>query len=246
MSKNKLELLSSSAPESLDKDHIKNERDSLVKRFGELQHLLYAEGKHSLLVVFQGMDAAGKDGLLRDIFSHINPLGVKVKGYKKPTEEEFAHDFLWRVHPHVPAKGMISVFNRSHYEDVLIQRVHKWISEEQVQQRFELINAFEKLISKENGTHIFKFYLHVSHDEQRARLAERLEMPHKKWKYNPNDMKESDRWEDYMKAYEDVFENCGPDIPWYLIPSDQNWYKEYLVVKTLVHKLESLNMKFPE
>ncbi len=241
----KLSEISTAPSKQLDKDQHKHQRDALVDRFGELQHLMYAEGKHSLLIIIQGMDAAGKDGLLRDVFSKINPLGVKVKGFKKPTEEEFGHDFLWRVHPHAPEKGMITVFNRSHYEEVLIQRVHNWVDMERVHQRFEHINNFERLLAQENGTHILKFYLHVSHEEQHERLAERLEMPHKMWKYNPADMKESQHWDKYMEAYEDAINHCGPEIPWHIIPADKNWYKEYLVAKTIVDLLESLDMKFP-
>lgn len=241
----KLSKIDTRAPKGMSKEKHKVKTIDLVARLGELQNLMFAESKHSLLVVIQGMDASGKDGLIRNVFHEVNPMGVKVQAFKKPTDLEMAHDFLWRVHAHAPEKGVIQVFNRSHYEDVLIQRVHKWIDMDTVKRRFDHINAFEKLM-QEHGTTVLKFYLHISQEEQLARLKERMEIPEKRWKYNKLDFDESELWPQYMKAYEDVLNHCSPSIPWHIIPSDQNWCKEYMVVKKLVDTLESFKMKFPE
>ncbi|MBL7777718.1 MAG: deoxynucleoside kinase [Chitinophagales bacterium] len=232
------------APKKLGKEEVKQRTQKLHYRLEELQNLLYAESKHALLVVLQGMDASGKDGVVKNVFDAVNPMGCRVVPFKKPTELEMKHDFLWRVHHQVPEKGMIHVFNRSHYEDVLIQRVHKWIDEKTVKQRFAHINNFEKLLI-ENGTVVLKFYLHVSKEEQLQRLQERMSDETKMWKYNEGDMKERQYWNQYMKAYEDVFANCSAASPWYIIPADQNWYKEYLIAQTVVSALEALKMKYP-
>lgn len=163
--------------------------------------------------------------------------------FKKPTEEEFAHDFLWRVHKHTPAKGMIQIFVRSHYEDVLIQRVHNWIDEERVNKRIQAINAFEELLQFDNNTHIFKFYLHISKEQQEEELKERLNESDKYWKHNANDWKEREYWDDYMRCYEDVINRST--IPWTIVPVDQRWYRDYVISKTLVEALEKLDMKYP-
>jgi PPK2 family polyphosphate:nucleotide phosphotransferase len=239
-----LPTLSTAPPAGMDKSDIKKQTEELVKELSELQNLLFAEGKHSLLIVLQGMDASGKDGLIRDVFSAVNPMGCRVKPFKKPTEREMAHDFLWRIHQHVPQKGMIQIFNRSHYEDVLIQRVHQWVDMDTIRRRYDHINAFEQLL-QENDTHIFKFYLHITQEEQHERLAERMQDRRKMWKYNANDMKESAHWEAYMEAYEDVFQVCSKEIPWTIIPAEKNWYKEYLVANAIVTKLRSLKMEYP-
>jgi PPK2 family polyphosphate:nucleotide phosphotransferase len=210
----------------------------------ELQNLLYAESKHSILVVVQGMDASGKDGTIRNVFGKLNPQGVMVKSYKAPTAEELSHDFLWRIHEHAPAKGMIQIFNRSHYEDILVTRVHKWCDDKTAKKRMAAINDFEKLLTEHNKTTILKFYLHISHEEQLERLNERIKDPTKQWKYNENDFKESALWDDYMKMYEDCFENCN-EVPWTIVPSDQNWYKEYVIATKLKETLEGFNMQFP-
>ena len=239
-----IQKISTRAPEHLKKNEVKELTDTYITQMSELQNMLYAQGKYSLLIVLQGMDASGKDGAIKEVFSAVNPLGCRVVAYKKPTEIEMKHDFLWRVHRHVPEKGMIQIFNRSHYEDVLIQRVHRWIDEDRVKRRFDYINQFEKLLM-ENDTQILKFYLHVSKKEQLKRLKERISDPRKKWKYNANDIKESERWDEYMKAYQDVIKNCSPDIPWTIVPSEQNWYKEYIIAKTIVEKLKTLDLKYP-
>jgi PPK2 family polyphosphate:nucleotide phosphotransferase len=236
---------STRAPEELDKKEVKEKTGELLEKLNALQNLLYAESKHSVLVVLQGMDASGKDGVIRKVLGTMNPQGVQVTSFKTPTEEEMKHDFLWRIHLHAPAKGMIQVFNRSHYEDVLITRVHGWCDDKMARKRFKAINDFEEMLEKQNATLILKFYLHISRKEQEGRLKERIEDPAKQWKYNKKDEEEAGYWDKYRKMYEDVFENCNV-IPWTIVPADQNWYKEYLVAKTLVEALEGLDMKYPQ
>ena len=244
MKKIKLKDISTDPPHGAQKDKIKKEFERILKDLDDLQNLLYAEGKHSILVVIQGMDASGKDGLTRDVFTSMNPQGVNVQSYKVPTDEEYAHDFLWRIHHHVPPKGMIHIFNRSHYEDILIERVHSLVDEKIIRKRMNAINDFERLLTEHNDTHILKFYLHVSQKEQLKRLEERIEDPKKMWKYNADDFKESKLWDKYMKCYEDAFEHCN-EVPWHIIPADHNWYKSYLVAKTIHETLKGLRMKFP-
>jgi len=233
------------APKELDKKETKEATALLVIRLNELQNLLYAEGKHSVLVIFQGPDASGKDGIIRNVLGKINPQGVQVTSFKVPTELEKAHDFLWRIHLHVPAKGMVQVFNRSQYEDVLVTRVHGWCDDATAKQRFEAINHFEQLLALHNNTVILKCYLHISPEEQQERLQERLQDPTKHWKHNKNDAEEAKLWPRYMQMYEEVFANCNA-VPWHIIPADQNWYKEYLVAKLLVEALEKLDMQYPQ
>ncbi|PHN05828.1 PPK2 family polyphosphate kinase [Flavilitoribacter nigricans] len=241
----KLSEISTLPPESITRKELEKETDRLVERLGELQELLYAEQKHAVLVIFQGMDASGKDGAVRNVFKDCSFNGINVYSFKKPTEEEFAHDFLWRVHKRAPAKGMIQIFNRSHYEDVLIQRVHNWITEERVDKRIAAINAFEDLLEFDNNTHIFKFYLHLSYDQQKIELQERIDEREKNWKHNANDWKEREHWDEYMRCYEDVINRCDV-VPWTIVPVDKRWYRNYIVTKTIVEKLESLNMEFPK
>ncbi|MCW5908146.1 MAG: polyphosphate kinase [Chitinophagales bacterium] len=240
----KLKSIDTRAPKSADKETYKAEAATLKARIGELQNLMYAESKHALLVVLQGMDASGKDGTIKNVFSAVNPMGCRVIAFKKPTELEMKHDFLWRIHAQVPERGMIHIFNRSHYEDVIIQRIHKWVDEKTIKQRFKHINHFEQLLT-ETGTVVLKFYLHVSPEEQLKRLQQRLSDETKKWKHNDNDMRERELWNDYMKAYEDAFEHCSENAEWTIVPADQNWYKEYIIAKKIVDALEALNMRFP-
>lgn len=232
------------APEDLDKAQTKAETEQLKEQLNDLQNLLYAEGKHAVLMIIQGMDASGKDGTIRKVFSGLNPQGVTVTSFKAPTAEELSHDFLWRIHRYAPARGMIGVFNRSHYEDVLITRVHRLCNDETAVKRFRAINDFEWLLAAHNNTTILKFYLHISPEEQQERLAERVHNPKKAWKYNAQDFEEAKRWNEYMEMYEDVFAHCN-DIPWTIVPSDQNWYKEYLITKKLTETLTGLKMQFP-
>ena len=190
------------------------------------------------------MDASGKDGAIRNVFGKLNPQGVIVKSFKAPTQEELSHDFLWRVHSNAPSKGMIQIFNRSHYEDILITRVHKWCDDKTAKKRMGAINDFEKLLMEHNSTTILKFYLHISPEEQQKRLNERIKDPTKQWKYNENDFAEAKLWDDYMKMYEDCFENCN-EIPWSIVPSDQNWYKENIIATTVRDALRKFDMQFP-
>jgi PPK2 family polyphosphate:nucleotide phosphotransferase len=245
MSKIKLSEISTRAGKDFDKQKTKEKTQKIILQINELQNLLYAENKHSLLVVIQGMDASGKDGLIKNVFGKLNVQGVDVKSFKAPEAEELSHDFLWRIHKSTPAKGMIQIFNRSHYEDIIITRVHKLIDEKTAKKRMKAINDFEELLVAHNNTVILKIYLHVSFEQQQRRLAERLEDPTKMWKFNPADSKESKLWNNYMNMYEDCFANCN-DIPWIIVPSDQNWYKEYVVASAVHKTLDSLNMKFPE
>ena len=240
-----LSEISTKAPKELDKKETKEITAKLLIELDELQNLLYAQGKHSVLIVLQGLDASGKDGVIRKVFGQMNPQGVRVQSFKAPTEEELSHDFLWRIHEHAPEKGMIQIFNRSHYEDVLITRVHGWCDDATATRRFDAINHFEELLFLHNNTRILKFYLHISREEQAERLGERIKDPTKEWKYNAKDKEEAKRWDKYMEMYEDVFVNCNA-IPWIIVPADQNWYKEYLMAKTLVDTLKSLDMSFPK
>ena len=240
----KLSEISTRAPKDLDKAETKKKTDVILEELDELQNLLFAESKHSLLVVIQGMDGSGKDGVIRNVLGNMNPQGVTVQSYKAPTAEELAHDFLWRIHRHAPAKGMIQVFNRSHYEDVLVTRVHKWCDDETATKRMSAINDFEKLLQEHNHTHILKFYLHISPEEQQGRLNERMKDPAKMWKYNEKDFDEAKLWDIYMQMYEDCFNNCNKP-EWTVVPADQNWYKEHIIASQLHSLLKSLDMQFP-
>lgn len=244
MSKISLQDISTRAPKELEKETTKEKTVKILEELDELQNLLFAECKHSVLVVIQGMDGSGKDGVIRNVLGNMNPQGVTVKSYKAPTAEELSHDFLWRIHQHTPAKGMIQVFNRSHYEDILVTRVHGWCNDDTARKRMDAINDFEKLVQKHNNTHILKFYLHVSPEEQHERLTERMNDPAKMWKYNEKDFEEAKLWDVYMRMYEECFENC--DKPeWTIVPADQNWYKEHIIAKALRDLLKGLDMKFP-
>lgn len=244
MSKYKLSSLDTRAPKDLDKKEIKEKTDKILEELDELQNLLFAESKHSILIVIQGMDGSGKDGVIRNVLGNMNPQGVTVKSYKAPTADELSHDFLWRIHQHSPTKGMIQVFNRSHYEDILITRVHKWCDDDTARKRMAAINDFEQLLQQHNNTHILKFYLHVSPEEQHERLSERLKDPAKMWKYNEKDFDEAKLWDVYMEMYEDCFEQCNKP-EWTIVPSDQNWYKEYIIATALRDLMKGLDMQFP-
>ncbi|MFZ4543628.1 MAG: PPK2 family polyphosphate kinase [Saprospiraceae bacterium] len=239
-----LTSISCDPPADLNKDWAQDQTNVYVERIGELQARLFAEKKNAVLVVVQGMDGSGKDTAMNNVFSKCNIGGIEVHTYKKPTEEEFAHDFLWRIHKNVPEKGKIGIFVRSHYEDILIQRVHKWINEERVDSRIEAINAFEKLLVVDNATTVLKFYLHISKDEQKEQLTERIEDPEKRWKHNDNDWKEREFWEDYMMAYEDMINRS--EIEWTITPVDKRWYRDYIISKKISETLERLHPKFPD
>lgn len=214
----------------------------LNRQLEALQESLYAERRHRVLVVLQGMDTSGKDGVIRRVFEGVNPQGVRVASFKVPTPVELDHDYLWRVHQQTPARGEIVIFNRSHYEDVLVVRVHSLVPEPVWKKRFEQINAFEKLLTDE-GTTILKFFLHIDPQEQKERLLERLEKPEKHWKFNPGDLKERALWKEYMKAYEEVLEKTStPWAPWYVIPANKKWYRDLVISALLVETLQKLDI----
>lgn len=231
------------APKELSKEDSKRKTDRMARRIGDLQHIMYAGKKHNLLVVFQGMDASGKDGATRKVFSCCNPTGIQAFPFRKPTEEEFAHDFLWRINKRAPAKGMIQVFIRSHYEDVLIQRVHKWIDEDKVSARIQAINEWETLLQRDNHTTILKFYMHISPEKQKEKLQERIDNPRKHWKHNDADWKEAELWNDYMFCYEDAINRSV--VPWIIAPVDQRWYRDFFIAEKVLETLESMQLKLP-
>jgi PPK2 family polyphosphate:nucleotide phosphotransferase len=239
----KLSDISTEAPKGTDKQAIKEATETLVERLGDLQQMLYAQQKHAVLVILQGMDGSGKDGATHNVFGHCRFTGITTTAFKKPTEEEFAHDFLWRIHKATPAKGMIGIFNRSHYEDILIQRVHGWIDDKRVEQRMAAINAFEQLLQNDNNTLVFKFYMHISFDEQEKQLRQRMEDPEKYWKHNAGDWKEREHWDEYMAAYEYAINQSI--VPWHICPVDDRWYRDYFIAKTLVEALEKLKLEYP-
>jgi PPK2 family polyphosphate:nucleotide phosphotransferase len=220
--------------------------DEMSARLTTLQTVLYAEQKHKILIVLQAMDTGGKDGVIRKVFSGINPQGVRIASFKAPTPPELAHDYLWRVHNQVPAKGELVVFNRSHYEDVLITRVHGWIDDATAKRRFRQINNFEAMLVEE-GTTILKFFLHISKDEQKQRLQDRLDDPAKTWKFNIGDLAERKKWDDYQRVYEDAInETSSPHAPWHIVPADRKWIRDLYVSSVLVKTLEDLEMVYPK
>ncbi|MFC2053186.1 polyphosphate kinase 2 family protein [Chloroflexota bacterium] len=211
-----------------------------------LQELLYAEHKHRVLVVLQAMDTGGKDGTIRHVFEGVNPQGVKVASFKVPTREELDHDYLWRVHKQTPGKGEIAIFNRSHYEDVLVVRVHKLVPRKVWSLRYEQINEFERLVHEE-GTKILKFFLHIDLKEQKERLQARLDDPNKQWKFSLGDLEERKLWLDYIEAYEDVLNKTSTQwAPWYIVPANRKWYRNLVVASIMVDALKSLDMSYPQ
>ncbi len=244
MAEIKLKEIDTKAPKEYEKESTLQETAKIIEDLDELQNRLYAESDHAVLVVLQGMDASGKDRTIRRVLGKLNPLGVSAFAFKTPTEEELAHDFLWRLHKVTPAKGRMTVFNRSHYEDVLVTRVHEWCTDEAAMKRMRAINEFEELLVEHNNTTIFKFYLHISHEEQLKRLNERLRNKRKQWKYNKEDFNESAHWDKYMRMYEDVFKYCNKQ-KWTIVPADQKWYKDYVVAKTVRDALKKLDLQYP-
>ena len=222
------------------------EIESYVKKMGDLQYLMYAEGKRSLLICLQGRDAAGKDGTINHVLSGMNPQGCTVHGFKVPTREEASHDFLWRYHRAVPGKGQVTIFNRSHYEEVLVQRVHNIVPEEIWAKRYEHINNFERMLY-ENGTHILKFYLHIDPEEQLERFRQRIEDPARHWKISDGDYAERPFWDAYSAAFEDAMTKCSTEhAPWFIIPANHKWFRNLAISTIVTETLESLDMKFPE
>jgi PPK2 family polyphosphate:nucleotide phosphotransferase len=220
--------------------------EKTIKRLDNLQDLLYAEKKRALLVVLQGMDAAGKDGTIRHVMSGVSPQGCSVTSFKVPNSEEQAHDFLWRIHKAVPEKGMIGIFNRSQYEDVLVVRVHKLVPKQVWEARYEEINRFERNLA-ENDVKILKFFLHISKEEQKKRFDERLDDPHKNWKFTKADTAERKYWDDYMTAYEAVLSRCSTEYaPWFIIPADHKWFRNLAISRIIAETLEDFDMQFPK
>ena len=228
---------------SLDKEKTKAETKTILEEIGDLQYQMYAESKRSMLIVFQGLDASGKDGLTRGLLDYCNPVGLMVQSFKKPTPLENSHDFLWRVHPHVPPRGVIQVFIRSHYEDILVPTVEKLFPLDKIEERYEIINGFEKLL-EQNGTRVLKFFLNVSKEVQLERLNERLENPQKYWKHNDGDWETRNKFDEYQAVYDSIFERCSY-IPWHFVPADSNWQKLYYVARTVHQTLKSFDLQWP-
>lgn len=240
-----LKKISTKPPANIDRKFAEKETLRYKEELFDLQNKLFATKQFSLLIILQGMDAAGKDGTIRHVFSCVNPQGCDVQAFKVPTEEEQAHDFLWRIHKHSPAKGMIQIFNRSQYEDILVPSVHNTLDKKIIENRYERINWFEENLVY-NKTKILKFYLHISKEEQKKRLNERLSNPTKKWKFNPSDFVEAEIRDKYMEVYESIFEKCSPEIPWLIVPADHKWYRDYFIIKEIVELLKSLKMSYPK
>lgn len=229
-----------------NKDAARAELGRIMDELDRLQERLYAESQRAVLFVIQALDTGGKDGTIRAVFGNINPQGCRVTSFKLPNAEELAHDYLWRAHAAMPRRGEIGVFNRSHYEDVLVVRVHQLAPKEVWEKRYDHINAFEKMLTDE-GTTIVKFFLHISKDEQKKRLQARLDDPDKHWKFNPNDLKERTLWDEYQHAYEDILNRTSTDYaPWYVIPADRKWYRNLMVARIVHATLKDMNPKYPE
>jgi len=234
------------APKGLPKgDELRDKIDKQLEKLTDLQNVFYADNHRALLIILQGRDASGKDGVVRTVIGACNPAGVRVNSFKAPTPVELAHDYLWRIHNVMPEKGHMAIFNRSHYEDVLVVRVHELVPEDVWSKRYEQINNFEKMLS-ENGTVILKFFLHVSRDEQKERLRERVEDPAKNWKFSAGDLDERNLWDKYTEAYRDALRKCSTEwAPWYVVPGDSNKARNYLIAKRIVTTLEDLNLEYP-
>jgi PPK2 family polyphosphate:nucleotide phosphotransferase len=229
-----------------DKDDAEKAFEKNRDRLGELQEIMYAQAKHSLLVVLQAIDTGGKDGTIRAIFDGVNPQGCQVTSFKKPTPLELAHDFLWRVHAAVPQRGMIGIFNRSHYESVLVERVHEIVPKSVWSKRYDQINEFERMLVEDQGVTILKFFLTISKDEQKERLEARLADPKKHWKFNVADLDERKLWDDYQQAFDDMLTKCSTKhAPWYVVPADRKWFRNWVVSETIVKSLEAMDVKYP-
>lgn len=228
-----------------DKAAAKPAKKDNLKKLADLQDLLYAQAKHAVLIVLQAMDSGGKDGTIKHVFSGVNPQGCSVTSFKEPSHAELVHDYLWRIHAATPARGTIGIFNRSHYESVLVERVKDLVPQKVWTRRYDHINNFEKLLADE-GTTIIKFFLNISYDEQKKRMERRLEDPTKNWKFSPNDLKERKRWDLYMEAYQDALQKCSTEwAPWYIVPADHKWYRNWVVSDTIVRTLQKLDLHYP-
>jgi PPK2 family polyphosphate:nucleotide phosphotransferase len=227
------------------KTKAKSKAEGLIAKLDQLQERLYANGSKALLIILQGMDTSGKDGTIKNVMSGVNPQGCRVASFKAPSEKELRYDFLWRVHQEVPPKGYIGIFNRSHYEDVLITHVHGWVSDQVITQRLDQINEFEEMLA-ENGTVLLKLFLHISKDEQKERLTERIRDPEKRWKFSEGDLEERKLWEKYMKAFEGVLSATStPHAPWHIVPANRKWYRNLVVAELVVQMLTAMNLSTP-
>ncbi len=228
-----------------DKHDARPATEKNLKDLWKMQEVFYADARHAMLVVFQAMDTGGKDGAIEHIFSGVNPQGCSVHSFKAPSHEELTHDYLWRTHDHCPGRGMIGIFNRSHYESVLVERVKELVPEDVWKRRYEHINHFEKMLADE-GTIILKFYLHISKEEQKNRLQARLDDPAKNWKFNPSDLTERKRWDEYMDAFEDALGKCSNHhAPWYCVPSNRKWYRNWVISDTIVRAMKLVKPRYP-
>ncbi len=233
-------------PDGMSRDDADEEFRHLTEKLRDLQHLMYAEDKHSLLIVLQGRDAAGKDGTIRHVFGPMNPQGCKVTSFKVPSKIELAHDFLWRCHLAAPGRGKVGIFNRSHYEDVLVVRVHGLVPESIWSKRFEHINAFERLLA-DNNTTVLKFYLHIDREEQLERFKKRIDNPKKNWKISDSDYSERPHWDAYTEAFEDALSKCSTEsAPWFVIPANRKWARNLLIARIVADAMEKLKMRYPE
>jgi PPK2 family polyphosphate:nucleotide phosphotransferase len=230
----------------LGKKEVEERLPDLTRRLGELQYLLYADQRYGLLVVLQGLDASGKDSTIRRVFADVGPVGCSVVSFGVPTPEELSHDFLWRYHQRTPARRRVVIFNRSHYEAVLVERVQELVPRETWERRYHHINEFEDLLAAE-GTVLMKFLLHISKEEQRRRLQERIDDPRKRWKYNPGDLEDRKRWDDYQAAFGEMLTRCNmPTAPWHVVPADRRWYRDFVILEALIGRLEGLGLRFPD
>ena len=227
-----------------DKEKTEEKTKKMLKEIGRLQHKMYAQNKYSLLIIFQGTDASGKDGVTKGLLKYCNPIGFEVDSFKKPSEEEYAHDFLWRIHKISPRKGTTHVFIRSHYEDILVPTVEKYIPADVIERRFKLINDFEKLI-EHNDTKVLKFFMNVSKEAQKERLMERIELKQKHWKHKDGDWDTREKFDEYLAVYEKIINTCS-EVPWHIIPADKNWQKLYAAAEVVLKTLEELDLKWPE
>ena len=233
-------------PDAPDREKLEKKIADQVERIADLQRIFYADGRLALLIVLQGRDAAGKDGTIRNVFSGVNPQGVVVTSFKVPSEEERGHDFLWRIHHRVPPRGMFGIFNRSHYEDVIVTRVKGIVPKSVWEPRYDHINDFEKMLAA-NGVRILKFCLHISRAEQKERLQKRLDNPEKNWKFNPGDLAERKKWDAYTAAYRDAIRRCSTRwAPWYVVPADDKKVRDYLIARTIADTLRSLELRWPK
>jgi len=244
MKKIKLNTINTKAPTGVDKVGYKHKSSELHKELFNLQHLFYAAHEYSFLIIFQGIDTSGKDSTIGHVFSHVNPLGVQATSFKAPCDIEREHDYMWRITQKLPEKGMIQIFNRSYYEDILVPTIEKSLPTNIIEKRYDFINAFEDHLLN-NKTIILKFFLHISKNEQKKRIQERLKDPLKKWKYSEEDIKSSKKWDNYTKVYEELLSRCGPMIPWIVVPADNKWYRDYIVSSTIIKHLKRLNLKYP-